>query len=134
MAKLTDIEGVADVLAAKLRKAGVGSTRTLLDKGGTKKGRQALAAASGIDEGRILKFVNHADLMRINGIGGEYSELLEAAGVDSVVELRVRKPEHLHAALVDTNARRKLVRQVPSLKQVAGWIAQAKALPKAVSH
>ncbi|MHB1191746.1 MAG: DUF4332 domain-containing protein [Longimicrobiales bacterium] len=134
MAKLTDIEGIADVLAAKLKKAGVGSTNALLKQGGTKKGRHALAAAAGMDEGRILKFVNHADLMRIKGIGGEYSELLEAAGVDSVLELKARKPANLHAALVDTNARKKLVRQVASQKQVAGWIAQAQALPRAVSH
>jgi len=134
MAKLTVIEGIADALAAKLKNAGVESTSALLKKGGTRKGRQALAAAAGIDEGRILKFVNHADLMRIKGVGSEYSELLEAAGVDSVVELKARKPENLHAALVDANARKKLVRQLPSAKQVAGWVAQARVLPRAVSH
>jgi predicted flap endonuclease-1-like 5' DNA nuclease len=134
MPKLTTIEGVAQTLAGKLQKAGVASTGSLLKAGATKKGRQALAASTGIDEGRILRFVNHADLMRIKGVGGEYSELLEAAGVDSVPELKNRKPANLHAAMVETNAKKKLVRQVASAKQVASWVEQAKALPRMVSH
>lgn len=134
MAKLTTIEGVGETLAKKLKGAGVGSTGTLLSKGATKKGRQAIAAASGIEETRLLRFVNYADLMRIKGIGGEYAELLEAAGVDSVPELKGRKPENLHGALVAANNAKSLVRQVPSAKQVAGWVAQAKQLPRVVTH
>lgn len=134
MAKLTDIEGIAETLAGKLKGVGVGSTGALLKKGATKKGRQEIAAASGINEGFILKFVNHADLMRIKGIGGEYAELLEAAGVDSVPELKNRKAENLHKALVETNGAKALVRQVPSAKQVASWVEQAKALPRVVTH
>lgn len=134
MAKLTTIEGIAEKLAEKMKKAGVGSTDALLKKGATKKGRQAIASASGIDESRVLKFVNHADLMRIKGIGGEYAELLEAAGVDSVPELKGRNAANLHAAMVETNAKKKLVRQVASAKQVASWVTQAKALPRIVTH
>ena len=134
MAKLTTIEGIGEGLAAKIRKAGVGSTNSLLKMGGTKKGRKAIAEASGLDEGRILKFVNHADLMRLKGVGGEYAELLEAAGVDTVVELKRRNAANLHAAMVETNTKKKLVRQVASAKQVAAWVAQAKELPRAVSH
>ena len=122
LAKLSTIEGVGDVLAAKLKTAGVGSADSLLKKGATKKGRQAIAAASGIDEGRILKFINHADLMRIKGVGGEYAELLEAAGVDSVSELKGRKAANLHAALVQTNAAKRLVRQVPAPTHVAACV------------
>jgi predicted flap endonuclease-1-like 5' DNA nuclease len=134
LAKLTTIEGIGTGLAGKLQKAGVGSIATLLKMGGTKKGRAAIVAASGLDEGRVLKFVNHADLMRIKGVGGEYAELLEAAGVDSVMELKRRKADNLHAAMVETNAKKKLVRQVASAKQVASWVEQAKQLPRAVSH
>ena len=134
MAKLTTIEGIADATSAKLKGAGVGSTDSLLSKGATKKGRQAIATATGIDEARILKFVNHADLMRIKGVGGEYAELLEAAGVDSVPELKGRQPANLHTALVQTNGRKALVRQVPAAKQVAAWVDQAKKLPRIVSH
>jgi len=134
VAKLTTIEGIGESLAKKLKKADVGSTDSLLKKGATKKGRQAIASASGIDEKRVLKFVNHADLMRIRGIGGEYSELLEAAGVDSVPELKGRNAANLHSAMVETNNKKKLVRQVPSADQVAGWVAEAKQLARVVTH
>ena len=134
MAKLTMIEGIGETLANKLRKGGVGSTDSLLKEGATKKGRIALAERCGIDEGRILKFVNHADLMRIKGIGGEYSEILEAAGVDSVPELARRNPASLAAAMGVVNAQKKLVRAVPTEKRVAGWVAQAGKLDRVVGH
>ncbi len=134
MAKLTTIEGIADTLAEKLKKAGVGSVESLLKKGGAPAGRKEIVAKSGIDDKRILRFVNHADLMRIKGIGGEYSELLEAAGVDTVVELATRKPENLHAKMVEVNAAKKLVRQLPTLAAVTDWCKQAKGLPRAVTH
>ena len=134
MAKLTDIEGIAEKTAAKLKSAGIGSTGALLEKGATKKGRQQIAEASGMDEGFILKFVNHADLMRIKGVGGEYAELLEAAGVDSVPELKNRNAANLHKALVETNGAKALVRLVPGAKAVAGWVEQAKSLPRVVTH
>jgi predicted flap endonuclease-1-like 5' DNA nuclease len=136
MAKLTTIEGIGVTVEKKLKKAGVGSTHSLLKLGGTKKGRKELAVASKMDEGKLLRFVNHADLMRIRGIGGEFSELLEAAGVDSVPELKRRNPANLRAAMEAANAKRKkkLVRQLPSEKQVASWVEQAKKLDRAVSH
>ncbi|MBT8401458.1 MAG: DUF4332 domain-containing protein [Rhodothermia bacterium] len=134
MAKLSTIEGVGASLANKFKKAGVGSVEALLKKGCTAKGRRELEAATKIDGKRILKFVNHADLMRVKGIGGEYSELLEAAGVDTVVELSKRNVANLHAKMKEVNGKKKLVRQLPSESQVNGWVAQAKKLGRMVTH
>ncbi len=134
MAKLTTIEGIGETLAAKFKSAGVGSVEKLLEKGCTAKGRKELAEATGIDAKRILRFVNHADLMRLKGVGGEYAELLEAAGVDTVAELARRNAANLHAKMEAVNAEKKLVRQTPSLSQVEAWIAQAKTLERTVTH
>ncbi len=134
MAKLTTIEGVGEVLANKFKKAGVGSVEALLKKGCTSKGRRELEAATGLDSKRILKFVNHADLMRVKGIGGEYSELLEAAGVDTAVELSKRKASNLHAKMGEVNKSKKLVRQLPSLSQVENWVSQAGRLGRVITH
>lgn len=134
MAKLDTIEGIGPALSEKLESAGVGSVENLLKTGGDKKGRAALAEKAGISEGQLLKFVNHADLMRIKGIGGEYSELLEQSGVDTVPELAQRNAANLAAKINEINAAKKLVRVTPSEKQIAGWIQQAKGLPKAVHH
>jgi predicted flap endonuclease-1-like 5' DNA nuclease len=134
MAKLTTIEGIADTLAVKLKKAGVGSVESLLKKGSTPAGRKEIASKSGIDDKRVLRFVNHADLMRIKGVGGEYSELLEAAGVDTVAELATRKADNLHAKMAEVNAAKKLVRQLPTQAAVADWCKQAKGLPRAVNY
>lgn len=134
MAKLTTIEGIGPAGATKLAKAKVGSTTTLLARGGTAKGRKELAAASGVSEKVLLEWVNRADLMRVRGVGEEYSDLLEAAGVDSVPELATRKPANLLEAMATVNAKKKLVRQLPTLNKVTAWVAHAKKLPKAVSH
>ncbi len=134
MAKLTTIEGIGDTFAAKLKEAGIGSTESLLKKGATPQGRKEMAEMSGVDDARILKFVNHADLMRIKGIGGEYAELLEAAGVDTVAELATRNGTNLHTRMKEINAAKKLVRQVAAQSQVDNWISQAKALPRAVHY
>ncbi len=134
MAKLTTIEGVGPVIEAKLKKAGVGSVESLLKICCDKKGRKDIAAKTNIEEQKILRFTNHADLMRIKGVGGEYSELLEAAGVDTVVELAQRNAENLHAKMNEVNAKKKLVRQVASQSQVTGWVAQAKKLKRVVTH
>ncbi|QXD17029.1 DUF4332 domain-containing protein [Rhodocaloribacter litoris] len=134
MATLTTIEGIGEALAEKFKQAGVGSVEKLLEKGSTAKGRKELAEATGIDASRILRFVNHADLMRLKGVGGEYAELLEAAGVDTVAELARRNAANLHAKMVEVNEQKKLVRQVPVLAQVEAWIAQAKEMPKVVTH
>ncbi len=134
MAKLTTIEGVGEVVAKKFKKAGVGSVEALLKKGSTPAGRKAIAAATNIDPKKVLRFVNHADLMRVKGIGGEYSELLEASGVDTVVELANRSAANLHKKMGEVNGKKKLVRQLPSLSQVSGWVAQAKTLGRGVSY
>ena len=134
MTNLVDIEGVAETYAAKLHDAGVGSVEALLSEGATPAGRKQIAEASGIGDERILKWVNHADLFRINGVAGEYAELLEAAGVDTVVELGHRNAENLAEKLEQVNESKRLVRRVPSLSEVTGWIDEAKALPRAVTY
>jgi predicted flap endonuclease-1-like 5' DNA nuclease len=134
MAKLTSIEGIGATGATKLAKAKVGSTVTLLARGATSAGRKELSKASGVSEKMLLEWVNRADLMRIKGVGEEYSDLLEAAGVDTVPELSKRKPANLLEAMTVTNKKKKLVRQLPTEAKVTDWVAQAKTLPKVVKH
>jgi predicted flap endonuclease-1-like 5' DNA nuclease len=134
MAKLTSIEGIGDVGAGKLAKAQVGSLATLLARGATVAGRRELSKASGVTEKRLLEWVNRADLMRIKGVGEEYSDLLEASGVDTVPELAKRKPANLLEAMTTVNTKKKLVRQLPTEAKVTDWVAQAKKLPKVVKH
>ncbi len=134
MAKLEAIEGIGDVYAAKLRAAGVRGTNDLLKKGSTKQGRQALAELAGVSEKLVLEWVNHADLFRIKGIGPEYADLLEEAGVDTVVELAQRNPDNLYAKLVEVNEAKKLVRRLPTPNMVKAWIAQAKELPRVIQY
>ncbi len=132
--KIIDIEGIGPSYAEKLARAGVRTTGALLKKGGTAKGRKELEAASGVGEGLLLEWVNHADLLRIKGVGSEYADLLEEAGVDTVVELAQRNAENLIQAILKTNETKHLVRRPPAQKMVAGWIAQAKKLPRAVEY
>lgn len=134
MSKLSSIEGVGEAYEAKLNEAGIKSVEKLLEAGAQKKDRIALAQKTGISEKLVLKWVNHADLFRIKGIAGEYAELLEAAGVDTVVELAGRKAENLATKVVEVNAEKKLVRKVPTLDQIEDWIDQAKKLPRAVFY
>ncbi len=134
MATIADIEGVGPAYAAKLADAGVKTTDGLLETAGAKAGRVKLAEATGISESLILEWVNRADLYRINGVGSELSDLLEAAGVDSVPELAARVPANLHAKLTEVNDAKNLVRQVPSLSQVEKFVAEAKTLDKVVTH
>ena len=128
------IEGIGPSHAKKLREIGIKTTANLLKKGETPAGRKAVAAESGIDPDLILKFVNLCDLMRIKGVGEEYSELLEAAGVDTVKELRNRNPDNLAKAIAEANAARKLVRQLPSAKHCQRWVAHAKTLVPMISY
>lgn len=128
------IEGIGPKNAAALLKAGVKTTEGLLKAGATKKGRQELAAKTKLSESNILGWVNRADLMRVKGVGEEYSDLLEKAGVDTVKELRNRKPENLLKAMKEANDKKKLVRALPSLKQVEGWVAEAKQLDPVVKY
>ena len=132
--KIETIEGIGPAFAKKLRQTGIRSTGELLKKGAAKKGRQAIAEATGISETLILEWVNLADLMRIKGIGEEYSDLLEETGVDTVKELRNRKPENLLKAILDVNAQKNLVRRPPSLALVQNWVEQAKTLDPVVTH
>jgi len=134
MAKLLDVEGIGPVYAQKLKDAGVGSTDVLLKVGSTAKGRQDLAEKTGVTHTLILEWVNHVDLFRIKGVQEEYSDLLEEAGVDTVPELAQRNPDNLFEALVKTNAEKKLVRKMPTKKQVADWVNQAKKLPRVINY
>ena len=123
--KISEIEGIGPKYAAQLEKAGVRSVNDLLKKGAAAKGRKEIAAASGIDQKMIMKWVNMADLFRVKGIGQEYSELLEKAGVDTVKELRNRNAENLYAKMAEVNsAGRALVRQLPGKKSVESWVEQ----------
>ncbi len=132
--KIEKIEGIGPKYAEKLHKLGIKTTKQLLDHAAAKKGRKELAEKSGLDEAQILKWANMCDLMRIKGVGEEYSELLEAAGVDTVKELAKRKPDNLHKAMVDANAKKKMVRQLPGLPMVEKWVEQAKTLPPMMTY
>ncbi len=134
MASIIDIEGIGPVYAKKLKAAGVATTDTLLEVAATPKGRKDLAAKTGIDETMILEWVNRADLYRIKGVGSEYSDLLEASGVDTVVELSKRVPANLFAKMVEVNTAKKLVRKMPIEPQVKDWIEQAKKLPRKLTY
>ncbi len=134
MTKLTDIEGIGEVYAGKLAQAGIDNVEMLLEKGATVKGRLELCSQTGISDSLILQWVNHADLYRIKGVGSEFADLLEAAGVDTVVELARRNADNLVQKLAEVNAEKKLVRQLPVLSQVEKWIEQAKSLPRVITY
>ncbi len=134
MPNIVDIEGIGETFTAKLKGAGVVTTEKLLEVAGTKKGRDELAKKTGLTTKQILEWVNRADLYRIKGIGSEYSDLLEVAGVDTVVELATRKPDNLLAKMTEVNATKKLVRKLPTAAAVEDWVAQAKKLPKKVEY
>ncbi|MBW6499067.1 MAG: DUF4332 domain-containing protein [Bacteroidales bacterium] len=132
--KIEDLEGVGPVLGEKFRSAGVNNTDTLLAHSKTKKQRKELAEKTGISEDKVLKFANMVDLYRIKGIGSEFAELLEAAGVDTVPELAQRNAENLTKKIEEVNLEKKLVRRTPALKEVEGWVTQAKELPRALEY
>ena len=134
MAELSQIEGVGPAYAEQLKAAGVGTTEALLESGGNPGGRKDIAGKTGIPETLILQWVNHVDLFRISGVSEEYADLLEAAGVDTVVELAQRNAGNLQPQLVQVNDEKQLVRQVPSSSQVEAWVEQAKTLPRLVTH
>ena len=134
MTKLTEVEGIGGTYAEKLSAAGCTTQEQLLNDGGQPKGRKELAEKTGISGKLILKWVNRADLARIKGVGGEYADLLECAGVDTVVELAQRNAKNLHAKMAEVNEEKKLVRAMPSDSQVEGWVEQAKGLPRGVHY
>jgi predicted flap endonuclease-1-like 5' DNA nuclease len=134
MTDVAEIEGIGDVYAEKLGAAGIPTVEGLLDSGASSHGRKALSDQTGISEQLILKWVNHSDLFRINGVAGEYAELLEASGVDSVPELAQRNPSNLQAKMAEVNEEKKLVRRVPSEAEVQKWVTEAKELPRRVNY
>jgi predicted flap endonuclease-1-like 5' DNA nuclease len=134
MTALVDIEGIGETYAAKLKTAGATTMEKLLEMGCSPNDRKDLAEKSGISDVLILKWINHCDLIRVKGVAGEYSELLEAAGVDTVPELAQRKPENLLAKLQEVNGAKKVVRNLPVLSQVTEWVEQAKKLPRIINY
>ncbi len=132
--KIIDIEGIGDVYAEKLIAAGINKVSELLEKCATPKGRKALAEETGISEKLILKWTNHADLFRINGVGPQFAELLEAAGVDTVKEFRHRVAENLQPKLEETNAAKNICNRVPAVSEIQKMIDQAKELEPKMTY
>jgi len=134
MTSLLKIEGIGKEFMRKLKGIGITSVEVLLEQGATPAGRKNIAEKTGIGDANVLEWVNHADLFRIKGVGEEYSDLLEEAGVDTVVELSRRVPQNLLEKMTEANQKKKLVRRLPVLSQVEDWIDQAKALPRVVNY
>ncbi len=134
MASLEAVEGIGKTYVKKLKAVGINNQSQLLEACCLKKDRNKLIKESGISDKLILKWANRADLIRIKGVGEEYSDLLECSGVDTVPELSKRKPENLHKKMTEVNTKKKLVRQMPSGSQVDGWVQQAKKLPRKICY
>ncbi len=134
MANLIDIEGIGPAYAGKLADAGLRTTDALLKEAGSASGRNNLVEKTGIDASHLLEWVNRADLMRINGVGSEYSDLLEASGVDTVKELGARNPANLYEKMAEVNEAKKLVRRTPTAAEVEKWVTEAKTMPQMVTH
>jgi len=134
MASIKKIEGIGEKYTGQLKMIGVSTVEALLERGASPKGRQEIAEKSKISEKLILEWVNRADLFRVKGVGEEYSDLLEASGVDTVVELAQRKAENLYEKMVAVNQEKKLVRKLPTLAQVSSWVEQCKKLPRVVTY
>jgi predicted RecB family nuclease len=131
---ITDIDGIDGEAAAILKSVGIRSTERLLEAARTVRGRKMLAIKTGFDEKQLLCWANVADRMRVKGIRKEYAELLQAAGVDTVKELKYRNPANLANAMVEANKKRKMVRLLPSEKVVGNWIENAKKLQLKISY
>ena len=134
MPSIIDVEGIGPAYKKKLKAIGVHTTETLLEVGGTPKGRKELTEKTGIGDALVLEWVNLSDLFRIKGVGSEYSDLLEEAGVDTIVELSKRVGKNLFEKMVEVNEKKKLVRKMPTEAQVTDWVTQAKKLPRKVSY
>ena len=131
---ITTVEGIGPVNAARLSEQGITTVEALLEAGAARKDRRQLAEATELSETLLLGWVNRADLMRVPGVGEEYSDLLENSGVDTVKELRRRNPENLHEAMQVVNGEKRLVRRFPGKASVEGWIDAAKELPPKVTY
>lgn len=134
MVSIKDVEGIGEISARKLRWAGIETTESLLERGATPRGRRKIAAETGLSSKRILDWVNHVDLYRISGVGEEYADLLEEAGVDTIVELSRRNPANLRIKLEAINEEQGLVRRLPSEDRLAAWIKEAQDLPRVVKY
>lgn len=134
MSKLSDIEGIGEAYSGKLEAAGISSMESLLETCCEKAGRKTIAEKAGVSEKQLLDWVNRADLARIKGVSTQYADLLEASGVDTVPELAQRNAANLQAKMVEVNEAKNLVRKVPSADQVEDWVAQAKTLPRIITH
>ncbi|MGH9932994.1 MAG: DUF4332 domain-containing protein [Pyrinomonadaceae bacterium] len=134
MPEIERISGIGQVLAQAFSQVGINTTESLLQEGATSKGRQRIAEKTKISPGLILRWVNQADLFRVKGVGEQYADLLEVAGVDTVAELAQRKPENLYQKMVEVNEKRSRVRQVPSLSQVKRWVNEAGELSRVVTY
>ena len=132
--KIIDIQGIGPVYAEKLIGIGIETVDQLLEKGADAKGRQAIEDATGIRHDLVLTWVNHADLFRVKGVGPQFAELLEAAGVDTVKELRNRNAANLAAKMLEVNEEKHLCRRTPVEKEVAKFIELAKALAPVVTY
>lgn len=132
--KLAAVEGIGQTNAKKLKSAGIQNAKNLLVTASTPKGRRELAEKTGLSHKLILEWVNRLDLSRVKGVNGEYAELLEQAGVDTVPELAQRNPENLYAALVATNREKKLVRKLPTKAKIVEWVEQARKLPRVIEY
>ena len=134
MASLIEIEGIGPVYRKKLVAYGIKTVEALLKQGASSSGRSKIADGTGISSSLVLEWVNHADLWRIKGVSEEYSDLLEEAGVDTVVELAQRNADNLYTKMKEVNMAKKLVRRLPSAKQVIDWVSQAKKLPRVITY
>lgn len=134
MSKIIEIEGIGPAITKILESAGINTVEELLERGKDPSGRKGLAEETGLPYKLVLRWTNMADLFRIKGVAEEYSDLLEASGVDTVPELAQRNAANLHTRMVEVNERLKLVRALPSEKQVADWVAQAKELPRTMTY
>lgn len=134
MTRIVEVEGIGKAYAAKLAGIGISTQEQLLEQCTTPAERKKLIAESGISQTLILKWANRADLARVKGIGAQYADLLECAGVDTVPELGQRNAENLHAKMAEVNEAKNLVRKLPSASQVAGWVAAAKDLPRKINY
>ncbi|MBI1334350.1 MAG: DUF4332 domain-containing protein [Armatimonadetes bacterium] len=134
MSNIRDIEGIGDSYAEKLEAAGIKTVETLLEQGSTPAGRKKIEEGTGLAHAHVLKWVNHADLFRIDGVAGQFAELLEAAGVDTVAELATRNATNLAAKMTEVNETKNLTNRVPSESEVAKWVEEAKALPRIVMY
>lgn len=134
MTHINEIEGIGAAYSEKLQAAGIKTVEELLKAAATPKDRKELEGKTGIGHHHLLKWVNQADLFRIQGVARQYAELLEAAGVDSVMELAQRKPDHLHAKLLEINEKHHHVKAVPTAEHVKKWVEQAQSLPRIVQY